>query len=110
MRHALDGYNYLMSLGYEQAARICLTHPYPIKNAEAAADMWDGSDEEFRFIQAYLEQIEYDRYDRLIQLCDSLALPSGLLPDGKAPGGRGDALWHQPVNYPEVEGVFRHPG
>ncbi len=77
MRHALDGYTYLMSLGYQQAARISLTHPYPIKNAEAAADLWDGSDEEFRFIQTYLEQIEYDRYDRLIQLCDLLALPSG---------------------------------
>jgi hypothetical protein len=77
MRHVLDGYNYLMSLGYGQAARISLTHPYPIKNAQAAADLWDGSDEEFRFIQAFLEQIDYDRYDRLIQLCDSLALPSG---------------------------------
>jgi len=77
MRHVLDGYNYLHSLGYENAARISLTHPYPIKNAEAAADLWDGSDEEFRFIQAYLDLIDYDRYDRLIQLCDSLALPSG---------------------------------
>ena len=77
MRHVLDGYNYLIALGYQQAARISLTHPYPIKNADAAADLWDGSEEDFRFIQAYLDQIDYDRYDRLIQLCDSLALPSG---------------------------------
>ncbi len=77
MRHTLDGYNYLMSLGYEQPARISLTHSYPIKNAEAGADLWDGTDEEFRFIQAYLDRIDYDRYDRLIQLCNSLALPSG---------------------------------
>jgi len=77
MRHTLDGYNYLMSLGYKQPARISLTHSYPIKNAEAGADRWDGTDEEFQFIQAYLDQIDYDRYDRLIQLCDSLALPSG---------------------------------
>ncbi len=77
MRHALDGYQYLMSLGYEQAARISLTHSYPIKNAAAGADLWDGSDEEFQFVQGYLDQIDYDRYDRLIQLCDSLALPAG---------------------------------
>jgi len=77
MRHVIDGYNYLNSLGYEQAARINLTHSYPIKTASAGADLWDGSDEEFRFVQTYLDQIDYDLYDRLIQLCDSLALPSG---------------------------------
>jgi hypothetical protein len=77
MRHVVDGYNYLKSLGYEDAARISLTHSYPIKNAAAHAGIWDGSDEEFRFVQAYLDQIDYDRYDRLIQLCDALALPSG---------------------------------
>jgi hypothetical protein len=37
----------------------------------------DAEAEEYRFVQTYLEQIEYDCYDRLIQLCDSLALPSG---------------------------------
>ena len=77
MRHVLDGYYYLNSLGFQQAARINLTHSYPIKNASAGADIWDGSDEEFRFLQACLDQIDYDHYDRLIQLCDSLALPSG---------------------------------
>jgi hypothetical protein len=77
MRHVLDGYNYLKSLGYEEAARISLTHSYPLKNAAAGAGLWDGSDEEFRFVQAYLDGIDYDYYDRLIQLCDSLALPSG---------------------------------
>ena len=29
MRHAPDGYAYLCSLGYEDAARICLTHSFP---------------------------------------------------------------------------------
>jgi hypothetical protein len=77
MRHMLDGYNYLKSLGYEDAARISMTHSYPIKDAKAGADLWNGSAEEARFVQAYLDQIDYDRYDRLIQLCDALALPSG---------------------------------
>lgn len=77
MRHVLDGYNYLKSLGYDDAARISLTHAYPVKNAAAVYDMWDGSAEEYQFVQAYLDQINYDLYDRLIQLCDALALPSG---------------------------------
>ena len=77
MRHALDGYNYLQSLEYDDAARICLTHSYPIKNIDSGADLWDGSEAEAKFVQAYLDQIDYDRYDSLIQLCDALALPSG---------------------------------
>lgn len=77
MRHALDGYHYLEGLGYPDAARICMTHSYPIKSAAAGSSAWDGTDEEYQFVQAYLDQTEYSLYDRLIQLCDSLALPSG---------------------------------
>ena len=42
--------------------------------------MVDGdycSDEEYNFIKNYIETTEYDDYDKLIQLCDALALPSG---------------------------------
>jgi hypothetical protein len=77
MRHVLDGYHYLQGLGYEDAARVSLTHSYPVKSAYYGAARWDGSQAEFQFVQTYLEQIEYDLYDRLIQLCDSLALPIG---------------------------------
>ncbi len=77
MRHAVDGYRFLAGLGYPFAARICLTHSYPIKNAAAGSSIWDGTDEEYQFVQTYLDQIEFTLYDRLIQLCDSLALPSG---------------------------------
>jgi hypothetical protein len=77
MRHVLDGYRYLESLGYLSAARICLTHSYPIKTAACGSAVWDSTQEEYRFLQAYLDSIEYDSYDRLIQLCDSLALPTG---------------------------------
>ncbi|GAP12957.1 predicted HD superfamily hydrolase [Longilinea arvoryzae] len=78
MRHALDGYRYLSGLGYGQAAQICLTHSHPIRNIHAAAGQWDIPPEEFRFVQTYLERVDYKDYDRLIQLCDALALPDGL--------------------------------
>jgi hypothetical protein len=77
MRHALDGYRYLAGLGYGQAAQICLTHSFPIREVHSAAGQWDVSPTDLRFVQAYLEQVEYTDYDRLIQLCDALALPGG---------------------------------
>lgn len=77
MRHTLDGYRYLAERGFEDAARICLTHSFPIKNVHAGASKWDCPQADIDFVAAYLERIEYTAYDRLIQLCDSLALPGG---------------------------------
>lgn len=81
MRHTLDGYRYLMSLGYDDAARICLTHSFPIedvkhvKTSAAGLTEWDCTPAEREFVNDYLAGIEYDDHDRLIQLCDALALP-----------------------------------
>jgi hypothetical protein len=77
MRHVIDGYHFLSSRGFEDAARICLTHSYPIKVAASGFGGWDGSEEELQFVQDFLDRNEYTLYDRLIQLCDSLALPTG---------------------------------
>ena len=77
MRHVIDGYNFLIAEGYPDAARICLTHSYPLADVNAAAGPWDGSPKELKFLAQYLSQIEYTPYDRLIQLCDAICLPSG---------------------------------
>ena len=77
MRHVLDGYRFLAERGYEDAGRYCLTHSYPVPDARTGSSGWDGSPEEFAFIQKYLDQHPYTDYDRLLQLCDALALPSG---------------------------------
>ena len=77
MRHVLDGFNYLTRQGYEDAARVCLTHSFPVKDVQAMVGQWDCTASELEFIQGYLDGIECDGYDRLIQLCDALALPSG---------------------------------
>lgn len=77
MRHVLDGYQFLMEQGYAGAARVCLTHSYPIQDDPHGASPWDGEMQEWQFVADYLASIQYDEYDRLIQLCDSLALPSG---------------------------------
>lgn len=77
MRHVIDGFRHLSELGYADAARACMTHSFPVKNALAGAGQWDCSPEEFEFVQRYLDEIEYSAYDRLIQLCDCLASPAG---------------------------------
>jgi hypothetical protein len=77
MRHILDGYNFLARQGFEDAARICITHSFPVKNFHAVEGQWDCSPTELEFIEDFLGHMEYNEYDRLIQLCDALALPSG---------------------------------
>ncbi|MEW5871607.1 MAG: HD domain-containing protein [Chloroflexota bacterium] len=77
MRHALDGYRYLDALGYPEAARVALTHSFPIPEVQAVASQWDCSPQEQQFVGDFLARNAYNDYDRLVQLCDCLALPSG---------------------------------
>ncbi|NTU79600.1 MAG: HD domain-containing protein [Chloroflexales bacterium] len=77
MRHIIDGYSFLMGRGFDQAARICLTHSFPVKDLYFSVGLWDCTTEESAFIAEYLERTAYDDYDRLFQLCDALALPEG---------------------------------
>ena len=77
VRHILDGYQHMLELGFDECARICLTHSFPIKQTGAFAKAWDCPVEERQFVQEYLDSVEYTAYDRLVQLCDALALPSG---------------------------------
>jgi hypothetical protein len=77
VRHVLDGYSVMLERGFEDCARICLTHSFAIKHVDAYASTWDCPPQERAFVQQYLDHAEYTAYDRLIQLCDALALPSG---------------------------------
>jgi hypothetical protein len=77
MRHVVDGYNFLMSEGYPDAAQICLTHSYPIPNVMVGSSKWDGTMAEQQFVAETLAREPYTLYDHLIQLCDSICLPTG---------------------------------
>ena len=79
MRHVIDGFNFLRDREFEDAARICLTHSFPIQNVHTALGKWDCPNEEFLFVEDYLSRVQYTDYDRLIQLCDGLASSSGLV-------------------------------
>ena len=77
MRHIIDGNNFMTSFGYDDCARICLTHSFPYKDIRSYNGQNDCTAEETEFIKSFLENTEYDDYDKLIQLCDALALPDG---------------------------------
>ena len=77
MKHIICGYRFMKAMGYVDIARICLTHSFPYKNIKSYNGKNDCSEEETIFIKDFLEQREYDDYDRLVQLCDALALPTG---------------------------------
>lgn len=77
--HVSDGYTYMKSLGYDEAAKVCLTHSFNNQTVEEYIGKFDVSDEEMAMIRKELSQTEYDEYDRLIQLCDCLAGAEGVL-------------------------------
>ena len=77
MRHIIDGYDYCMSKGWNEIARCCLTHSFPIKDIETDIAKKDITKEQYEFIKRFVEELEYDEYDRLIILCDSLADAKG---------------------------------
>lgn len=77
MRHSLDGYHFLQQHGYDDIARICITHTFWLKDLNEYSGKRDCSAEEIQFLESYITSIEYNEYDWLIQLCDCLALPTG---------------------------------
>ena len=77
--HVADGYSYMMSLGYDEVARICLTHSFNNQSMDGYIGKIDTTEEELKLIQTELAKITMDDYDRLIQLCDSLAGAEGVL-------------------------------
>ncbi len=77
MLHIFDGYDYLTALGQPDIARACLTHSFPVKSTDMYSGRYDVSPAQLAFLEGYLAGIEYDEYDRLVQLCDAISLPGG---------------------------------
>ena len=77
--HVSDGYTYMTSLGYDEVAKICLTHSFNNHTVDEYIGKFDVTDEELSLIKDELAKVSYDEYDWLIQLCDSLAGADGVL-------------------------------
>lgn len=77
--HIYYGYRYMLSLGYPDVARVCLTHSFPNRSLEFYIGKIDIPAAEAEETKAALAATEYDDYDRLIQLCDALAGSEGVM-------------------------------
>lgn len=76
-RHLIDGYRYCMEREWKKAAQICISHAYMIQDVGAVLGAFDMSEADYRFLDQFIRNMVYDDYDRLVQLCDALALPTG---------------------------------
>lgn len=79
MDHVFKGYYFLLDEGYEDAARICLTHSFPLKDIKSVTGQWDSSQQDYDFLEQYLQDTEYTLYDKLIQLCDIVGETEGFI-------------------------------
>lgn len=76
-RHLIDGYRFCMERGWEKAAQICISHAFMIQDIHTSIGTFDVAEEDFCFMEKFVQSAVYDDYDRLVQLCDALALPTG---------------------------------
>lgn len=72
-KHVYEGYKYSMTKGWDEVAKVCMTHSYPLKENDFSHDL--NHDE--KKISLYIKENDFDDYDKLIQLCDALALSNG---------------------------------
>lgn len=76
-RHLLEGYRFCMSKGWDDVAKICITHSFMIQDTKTSIGKWDVSEADFYFMRDFVASAQYDDYDRLVQLGDNLALATG---------------------------------
>ena len=74
--HVYEGYKYCMEKGWDEVARICMTHSYLLMQDEFD---YEPETENEKAIKSYIMDCTADDYDRLIQLCDSLAVDYGFV-------------------------------
>lgn len=79
LAHVYDGYHYLLTLGYEDAARIALTHSFNLGKIEDYIGRFDISESKQAELVSLLADTKLDNYDYLIQLCDSIAKADGIV-------------------------------
>lgn len=79
LRHISDGYHYMMSLGYDEVARVCMTHTFSDGTTGDYMGSFDTSAEDLELITAFIRDTPLDDYDKLIQLCDALSGSQGVM-------------------------------
>lgn len=75
--HSIDGYEFLISKGFDGTANVCMTHSIPAKDIETIQG-WDLMErvEQKKFLRIS-SKLEWTIYDNIVTLCDSLADSQG---------------------------------
>ena len=78
--HIFAGYDFMMKEGFEDIANICLSHSFAYQDIKSLSSSYiKCNDEETALITKFLAETVYNDYDKLIQLCDALCLPQGVV-------------------------------
>lgn len=77
LRHVWDGWQDMLALGFDEVARVCLTHSFNTGELGEYIGMFDVTPAQVQQIREALAGIQMDDYDRLMQLCDSIANADG---------------------------------
>lgn len=75
-KHVYEGYKFCVEKGWDEVAKVCMTHSYVLMQEEF---QYEPTTEEEIVIKEYIMSCKADDYDRLIQLCDSLATDYGFV-------------------------------
>lgn len=79
LAHVYDGYHYLLDLGYENAARIALSHSFNLKDIHDYIGKFDIDETAQEELRGLLAEMDFNDYDYLIQLCDAIAKADGIV-------------------------------
>ena len=69
--------NFLTVSDMAMRPEISITHSFPIPDLDAYIGERDCSSQDLEFIENFIGTTTPNEYDGLIQLCDSVSLPSG---------------------------------
>lgn len=79
LAHVYDGYHYLKELGFDEAARIALTHSFNLGRIEDYIGKFDIDEDKQSELVLLLSETNLNDYDYLIQLCDAIAKAEGIV-------------------------------
>ncbi|RDU21753.1 HD domain-containing protein [Anaerosacchariphilus polymeriproducens] len=75
-KHVYEGYKFCIEKGWNEVAKVCMTHSYILMQDEFDYEPIENEEME---IKKYILNCQTDDFDLLIQLCDSLAADYGFV-------------------------------
>ena len=81
LRHILEGYKFLVDLGYEEESRGCLTHTFYDRSLvipNLTKENTNLTRSEIDFISKYINKNGFNLYDKILQIADNMGSASGI--------------------------------